>query len=121
MTWHHEDRTKDGYMRYPSDSPLWHTFDREHRDFGKDPRNVRLGLAVDGFSPFRTMGVAHSTWHIILTSYNMPPFMCMKEPFFFLTLLIPGPSPPENNIDVYLQPLIDELKELWNGVETYDE
>ncbi|KAL0361114.1 UNVERIFIED_CONTAM: hypothetical protein Sradi_3795900 [Sesamum radiatum] len=120
MSWHHDDRTKDGYMRHPSDSPLWHAFDRQHRDFAKDPRNVRLGLAADGFSPFRMMSVAHSTWPVILTPYNMPPWMCMIEPFFFLTLLIPGPSPPGNNIDVYLQPLIDELKELWNGVETYD-
>jgi hypothetical protein len=28
---------------------------------------------------------------------------------------------PEINIDVYLQPVIDELKELWvNGVDTWD-
>ena len=39
----------------------------------------------------------------------------------FLTLIIPGPKNPGQNIDLYLQPLIDELKELWeNGVETYD-
>ncbi|XP_040384294.1 uncharacterized protein LOC121056698 [Oryza brachyantha] len=32
-----------------------------------------------------------------------------------------GPKSPGNNIDVYLQPLIDELKDLWeNGVETWD-
>ena len=36
-------------------------------------------------------------------------------------MLIPGPKSPGNNIDVYLQPLIDELKELWEkGVETWD-
>ena len=38
-----------------------------------------------------------------------------------LSMIIPGPSSPENDIDVYLQPLIGELKELWKvGVETYD-
>ncbi|XP_012701433.1 uncharacterized protein LOC101786371 [Setaria italica] len=32
-----------------------------------------------------------------------------------------GPKSPGMNIDVYLQPLIDELKELWvKGVETWD-
>ncbi|WMV24475.1 hypothetical protein MTR67_017860 [Solanum verrucosum] len=32
-----------------------------------------------------------------------------------------GPSSPRNDIDVYLQPLIAELKELWEpGIETYD-
>ena len=36
-------------------------------------------------------------------------------------LLIPGPDSPRRDIDVYLCPLIDELKILWEtGVETYD-
>ena len=50
-----------------------------------------------------------------------PPEMCMTTPFMFLTCVIPGPKNPKNKIDVYLQPLFDELKELWDvGVETYD-
>jgi len=45
----------------------------------------------------------------------------MKSPNFLLSLLIPGPTSPGNKIDVYLQPLVDDLKELWNeGVSTYD-
>ncbi|XP_075645867.1 uncharacterized protein LOC142617058 [Castanea sativa] len=44
-----------------------------------------------------------------------------KEPYFMLSLLIPGPHQPGNEIDIYLKPLVDELKELWEeGVETYD-
>ena len=36
-------------------------------------------------------------------------------------MLIPGENALGNDIYVYLQPLIDELKDLWkNGVETYD-
>ena len=30
-----------------------------------------------------------------------------------LTVLVPGPHEPGNNIDIYLQPLIDDLKKLW--------
>lgn len=38
-----------------------------------------------------------------------------------LTLVIPGKHGPSKDIDVYLHPLIDELKELWEiGVHTYD-
>ena len=38
-----------------------------------------------------------------------------------LTLLIPGPKQPGNDIDVFLEPLIDDLIELWNnGVQVYD-
>ena len=47
--------------------------------------------------------------------------MCMTKPYMFLTCLIPGPSNPTKKIDVYLQPLIDDLNQLWNeGVMTYD-
>lgn len=36
-------------------------------------------------------------------------------------MLIPGPKSPGMNIDVYLQPLIDELKDLWEkGALTWD-
>ncbi|CAL5406572.1 unnamed protein product [Camellia sinensis] len=38
-----------------------------------------------------------------------------------MSLLIPGRSAPRRDIDVYLQPLIKELKNLWeHGVQTYD-
>ena len=53
--------------------------------------------------------------------YNLPPWMSMKPEYCMLSLLIPGPRSPGNDIDVYLQPLIEELKELWElGVETCD-
>jgi len=43
----------------------------------------------------------------------------MKPEYTMLSLLIPGPQSPGNDIDVYLQPLIQELKDLWEfGVET---
>ena len=47
--------------------------------------------------------------------------MCMKQSYFLMRLLIPCPNAPDNDIDIYLEPLIEELKELWEvGVETYD-
>ncbi|GKB84680.1 uncharacterized protein Tco_0956952 [Tanacetum coccineum] len=99
----------------PNDySPAWKTFDFKYPDFAKEPRNVRLGLASDGFNPFRNMSTSHSTWPVVLMPYNLPPWMCMKKPYLMLSLLIPGPSAPGNNIDVYLEPLVEELKELWD-------
>ncbi|GKC78545.1 hypothetical protein Tco_1129319 [Tanacetum coccineum] len=46
----------------------------------------------------------------------------MKEFLCMLTLLIPGLKSPGKDIDVYLRPLIDDLKVLWalKGVETID-
>ena len=121
MKWHAECRTEDGLMRHPADSQAWKMFNSQHVEFSSDPRNVRLGLSSDGFNPYGHMSTAHSTWPVILFPYNFPPWMCMKRSSFMLSLVIPGPFSPGNDIDVYLQPLIEELKELWDiGVETYD-
>nr|KYP30927.1 hypothetical protein KK1_049591 [Cajanus cajan] len=121
MTWHDEGRTKDGKLRHPADSLAWKTFDSLHPNFASDPRNVRLGLASDGFNAYKNIGNQHSVWPVVLMTYNLAPWDCMKQPYLMLSLLIPGPSSPKSSIDVYLEPLIDELKECWeNGFETYD-
>jgi hypothetical protein len=44
----------------------------------------------------------------------------MKQSNFIMLKLIPGPKGPGNDIDVYLEPLVDELMQLWAGVDTYD-
>jgi len=45
----------------------------------------------------------------------------MKAPNLILSLLIPGPTAPEKEIDMYLHPLVGDLGELWNeGVSTYN-
>ncbi|XP_019094576.1 PREDICTED: uncharacterized protein LOC109129967 [Camelina sativa] len=120
MRWHAEHDSEDGVMCHPSDAPEWKNFQHLHLTFAQEPRNVYLGLCTDGFNPF---GVSknHSLWPVILTPYNLPPDMCMNSEYLFLTILNSGPNHPRASLDVFLQPLIDELKELWyNGVEAYD-
>ncbi|KAL0556752.1 hypothetical protein IC582_005268 [Cucumis melo] len=57
----------------------------------------------------------------MLVTYNLPPWLCMERNFLMLTALISGPKQPGNEIDVYLAPLVDDLKILWHdGVECYD-
>ena len=121
MRWHKEKHVDDSVMRHPADAKEWQEFDKRHSWFANDARNVRLGLASDGFNPFGNMSVAYSMWPVVLVIYNLPPWKCMKEPFFILAMLIPGKDSPGNDIDVYLTPLIDDLKELWvDGIDTYD-
>ncbi|GJX27926.1 zinc finger, PHD-type containing protein [Tanacetum coccineum] len=111
-----------GKMQHPVDGRAWKDFDTKYLDFAAEPRNVRLGLAADGFNPFGNLSQSYSMWPVILTTYNLPPWLCMKESSFMLTLLIPGPKSPGKDIDVYLRSLIDDLKVLWAkpGVETID-
>ena len=45
----------------------------------------------------------------------------MKDEYMFLSIIVPGPKNPKGKLDVFLQPLIAELKTLWEvGVCTYD-
>ncbi|XP_073295278.1 uncharacterized protein [Primulina huaijiensis] len=121
MRWHHEHVHGGDAMCHPSDSVAWKHLDEKYPSFAKESRNVRLGLSADGFQPFGQSGKQYSSWPIILTPYNLPPWMCMKDQYMFLTVLVPGPKNPKEKIDVFMQPLIAELKDLWSiGVETYD-
>ncbi|CAL1412023.1 unnamed protein product [Linum trigynum] len=121
MVWHSKDKKNDGIARHPRDSEAWKNFDVRYPDFASDPRNVRLGLASDGFNPNGSLGNNYSIWPIVLIPYNNPPWLCMKQTNFILSGIIPGKKMPGNDIDVYMQPMIEELKTLWEeGVETYD-
>lgn len=90
MTWHSTGRPCDGNLRHPADSQAWKHLDAKFPDFASEVRNVRLGLASDGFNPFGDMSSTHSTWPVILPVYNLPPWKCMKQPYMMMALLIPG-------------------------------
>nr|XP_017233126.1 PREDICTED: uncharacterized protein LOC108207178 [Daucus carota subsp. sativus] len=117
MTWHESNRIEDGLMRHPADSPSWRNIDFRWPEFGAEARNLRLALAADGINPFNNgLTNRYTCWPVVLVTYNVPPWLCMKR-FMMLTVLVPGPHEPGNNIDVYLQPMIDDLKKLWEEDE----
>ncbi|XP_073137491.1 uncharacterized protein [Henckelia pumila] len=121
MRWHHEHVYDGETMTHPSDSPAWRNFTDTHPTFASEIRNVRLALSADGFQPFGQSGQQYSSWPVILTPYNLPPWMCMKDEYMFLTVLAPGPKNPKDKLDVFLQPLVTELQSLWHdGAITYD-
>ena len=105
MTWHQTHDAVDGVMVHPSDGKAWKCFNSVHPDFSAESRNVRLGLCIDGFNPFRSFAAFYSCWLVILTVYNLPPRMRMRPEFMFLSTVIPGPSSPGRNKDVCLRPL----------------
>ncbi|RVW72464.1 hypothetical protein CK203_060492 [Vitis vinifera] len=111
----------DGKMRHPSDSPSWKVIDHRWPDFSAEPRNLRLAISADGINPHSSLSSRYSCWPVVMITYNLPPWLCMKRKFMMLSLLISGPQQPGNDIDIYLAPLIEDLKTLWEtGVEAYD-
>ena len=110
IRWYIDKCVDNGIIRHLADSEEWKEFDLQHPDFALKPRNVRLRLAIDKFNAFGNMNNNYSMWSVILIPYNLPPWLVMKEPYFMLSLLIPGPHQSRNEIDIYLKPLVDELK-----------
>jgi len=95
MTWHHSNKIP-GVMRHPSDGEAWKHFDEVYPDFAADPRNVRLGLCSDGFTPYiQASAKPYFCWPIIVTPYNLPPEMCMTKSYMYLVCVVPGPDNPK--------------------------
>jgi hypothetical protein len=121
MRWHKEGvRENNQVMVHPSDSEAWKALDDFDPDFARDARNVLIGLATDGFSPYNTSASLYPCWPVFAILYNLPPAICMKYEYMFLCLIIPGPDHPGPSINVMLKRLIEELKQLWQGVKAYD-
>ncbi|XP_066320623.1 uncharacterized protein [Miscanthus floridulus] len=89
--WHKKKRTPvDNVMSHPADGEAWKDFDTREPSFADDPRNLRLALATDGFNPFGNMSTQYS------------------------------PKSPGKDFDLFLEPLIEELLDLWKGGKTKD-
>jgi hypothetical protein len=86
-----------------------------------ESRNVHLGLYIDKLNPFKLFVALYSSWLVILMVYNLPPGMCIRLKFIFLSTIIPDPNSLSQNIDVCLRLMINELKQFWSSkVLTYD-
>jgi hypothetical protein len=77
--WHNVKRQLSEEMSHPTNGEAWQDFDREFLDFAKDARNLRLGLATDGFNPFSEKNTKYNMWPVFVVPYNLPPWECMKE------------------------------------------
>jgi hypothetical protein len=114
MTWHGDNVSTDGKMRGPYDSPVWQHVKDRHVEFSSDNRNIHLGLCADGVNPYAQKRSTHSLCPVLLLNYNIPPWLTIKFFFIMLSLLIPGPEAiTAAHFDVFLCPLLEELRELW--------
>ena len=117
MTWYQTHKSRGELMRSVADSPQCKKIDENEPEFATVNTNLRLGLVGDGIIPFRNNAIKHSTWVLLITMYNLPPWPLTKKFFLSLALLIPGPkSPNEDNIDVFIAPIVRDLLKLWVGV-----
>jgi len=60
LKWHVDGRKCDNLLRHPVDSPQWKKIDETFPHFGAEPRNLRLGLAINGMNPYGNLSRKHS-------------------------------------------------------------
>jgi hypothetical protein len=107
---------------HSNNSKAWKHFE-ENMDplFKEEPYNVHFVLAADGINPFKQTRSTWSTWPMLLMNYNLPPWLYTKKLFIMLALLISGKqSVTTENFDVYMEPLVEEFLQLWEGIPAYD-
>ena len=115
MDWHSKIVSKDN----PADSPAFKHIDQFWPEFKIEPRNIKLGVGLDGVYPFSMQSSKWSTWPVIIINYNLPPYLGIRKEHLILSLLILGKRQVKD-INVYLAPLIDDLKNLWRGINVVD-
>lgn len=121
MSWHNTNNSNDGLVCLVCDSKVWKHVDITWPNFTTDLHNIKLGLALDGVNPYFDLSTNHFTWPIFFLHYTLPPWLTTKRFFVMLALLMPWKEFVRNeNIDVYLEPLLEKLEILWRGVRSID-
>jgi hypothetical protein len=123
IRWHSEKhRENDEDIRHPVDGTQWKFFYFQYPEFSAESRNIRFALSTDGMNPFGENRTVHSTWSIKLMMYNIATWLYHKRKYLMLSILIQGPKQPGIDIDVFLEPLMEDMTKLWNeGVHMWDQ
>ena len=98
------------------DGAVWEEFlSVDGKPFLSSPYNLALKLNVDWIQPFDH--TQYSMGLIYLVIENLPRSERYKVENVIIAGCIPGPKEPKQNINSFISPLIDELLELWKGVQ----
>jgi hypothetical protein len=92
LRWHKDKHKQDVEMiRHLVDTTQWRNIDSQNPEFSIDPRNIRIAISTDGMNSFMNSST-HSTWLIVLTILNLPPWLCNKQKYIMMSGLIAGPQ-----------------------------
>ena len=113
---HWKHRTNVGVeMRDVYDGNLWKEFiSYSNEPFLSEEGNLGLILNYDHFQPYEH--ISYSLGAIYMSVLNLPRKIRYKRENMILVGLIPGPHEPQKNINTFLQPLVEDLRRLWKGV-----
>jgi hypothetical protein len=73
MDFHAKNRSRDDFLRIPTDGSALNYFEEKWPTFKEEPHNVRLVLTADGVNPFGELCSTYSVWHVFVINNNLPP------------------------------------------------
>lgn len=95
------------------DGNVWKEF--ESSGFFSQPYSYGLLLNIDWFEPFEHS--VYATGVVFLALLNLPWHIRYSQENIIICGLIPGPKEPSLNANSFLEPLVQELLQLWKGKE----
>ena len=105
-----DDKLSDVYQ-----GNMWKKFlYYDGKEFLCAAHNYAVLLNVDWFQPFKNINYSVGVLYIALL--NLPRHLRYKRENIIIVGIIPGPTEPSLNINTYLKPLVNDLKELWDGM-----
>jgi hypothetical protein len=78
-------------------------------DKANEAQNVRIAIATDGSNPYGMSTASYSYWPMIVIPLNLPPKVLMQRKTIFLSLSFLGSEYTGKNLNVFMQPLVDDL------------
>ncbi|XP_077050070.1 uncharacterized protein LOC143696996 [Siphateles boraxobius] len=116
--WRHRS-IPDSVMGDVYDGKIWQDFQYVNgQPFLSEPNNFALMMNVDWYQPYKHS--PYSVGVIYLVVLNLPREERFKDENMILVGVIPGPKEPKLNMNAYLEPLVDDLREFWEGVVLMD-
>ena len=98
------------------DGQVWKDFKTVNgKPFLSEPFTYALLLNMDWYQPYKHL--SYSVGAIYISILNLPRDLRYKVDSILLIGITPGPHEPKLNVNSYLQPLVDELRAFWDGVE----
>ena len=89
MKWHRDNRSEDGVMRIPVNSPVWRNMEEKY-DKLKDARSVMLQICTDRIKLAGLNSVSDSVWPITFTLLNLNLQLAMHKGHVLLFTIVPS-------------------------------
>jgi hypothetical protein len=96
-----------------------HTQDTWLDKFKDEVRSLRLSIDMDGVNLYSLQNINYYVFPMAMINNNIPPWFFVKNKHLVMALIVLGRRQVKI-MDVYLQPLINEFKKLWEGIHVHD-